>query len=216
MRRAAGTTLILAGLVLCAAAGWHYLQGFLAQREGRAELERRIEHRAAASGARNPAGPTPSSQPLPPIPSPTPAYPYGEPLARIRVPAAGIDQIVFGGSDQATLARGPGHVPGTALPGSDGPPHNCVITGHRDSHFRRLGWLRPGNLVELDTPGGETTYRIVQRRIVKPDAVSVLAPTPEPRLTLITCYPFTYIGPAPERLVLIAEPVAAGSRRAGS
>ena len=150
-----------------------------------------------------------------PVSSPSPAYPYGRPLARLLAPAAEIDEIVFGGCDQETLARGPGHVPGTALPGNDGPPHNCVITGHRDSHFRRLGWLKRGNLVELETLSGTTKYRIVEREIVKPDAVSVLAPTPQPRLTLITCYPFTWVGPAPERLVLIASPIGSAKARHG-
>jgi sortase A len=148
-----------------------------------------------------------------PTPTPAPAYPYGEPVARLRIPVARIDCIVFGGSDQATLEKGPGHIAGTAFPGTDGPPNNCVITGHRDSHFRHLGWLRKGHTIELETTSGQQTYRIVQREIVQPDAVSVLAPSAEPRLTLITCYPFNYIGPAPQRLVLIAQPVASPTSR---
>ena len=137
-----------------------------------------------------------------------PAYPWGKPVARLRIPSAQIDCIVFGGADQATLEKGPGHVPGTEMPGADTARKNCVITAHRDSHFRHLGWLRKGHRIELETPAGETLYRVVSREIVKPDAVRVLQPTKSPRLTLITCYPFNYIGAAPERLVVVAEPVS--------
>jgi len=218
-RRLFGSLLIVAGLGLCLAAGLHYLRGFLAQREGQTEFETRLAQQPTAE----PAPPTPAEErenpgivapAASPSPSPSvPAYPYGQPIARIRIPSAEIDSIVFAGSDMATLEKGPGHVPGTALPGVEGSPNNCVITGHRDSHFRHLGWLRKGHLIELETDTGEKTYRIVEREIVKPDAVSVLAPTEKPRLTLITCYPFNYIGPAPERLVLIAEPVAPAPAR---
>jgi sortase A len=208
-RRIFGSLLIAAGLGLCLAAGIHYLRGSLAQTQGRAQFEAILARPAAAVPSPRPAprenpGIVSASAPGPP---PAATYPYGQPIARIRIPSAEIDAVVFGGSDSAMLEKGPGHVPGTALPGADGPPHNCVITGHRDSHFRHLGWLRPGHTIELDTPSGSSTYRIIQREIVRPDAVSVLAPTEKPRLTLITCYPFNYIGPAPQRLVLIAEPV---------
>ena len=107
----------------------------------------------------------------------------------------------------ATLEKGPGHVPGSELPGEETSRRNCVITAHRDSHFRHLGWLRKGQRIELETPSGNTSYRVVSREIVKPDAVQVLQPTAEPRLTLITCYPFNWIGPAPQRLVVVAEPL---------
>ncbi len=77
-----------------------------------------------------------------------------------------------------------------------------MITGHRDSHFRHLGWLKEGNEIELDAPAGNRRYRVVSREIVRPDAVRVLQATLNPRLTLITCYPFNYVGPAPRRLVV--------------
>jgi sortase A len=209
VRRFVGASLVVAGLALCAAAALHYLRGSLAQRqalrewEGRAVSPTTLPAAALATTPRENPGIV-SSTPLPRAPS----YPYGQPIARIKIPAAKIDWVVFGGCDQASLEKGPGHVPGTALPGAVGPPYNCVITGHRDSHFRHLGWLRLGHRIELETPSGEKTYTITGRRIVNPDEVSVLAPTQSPRLTLITCYPFDYIGPAPKRLVLIAEPVS--------
>src|SRR5712691_11515825 len=205
-RRVFGRLFIVAGLGLCLAAGLHYLRGFLAQRVGQTEFERlRARPPTPAPALPTPGEPRENPGIVAPAASPSPsvpAYPYGQPIARIRIPSAEIDFIVFAGSDTATLEKGPGHVPGTALPGVEGPPNNCVITGHRDSHFRHLGWLRKGHTIELETPTGEKTYRIVEREIVKPDAISVLAPTEKPRLTLITCYPFNYVGPAPERLVL--------------
>jgi sortase A len=139
-----------------------------------------------------------------PPPTPEP-YPLGQPIARLCIPSARIDAIVFGGSDPDILAKGPGHIPGTELPGGRSGRNNCVITAHRDSNFRNLGSLRKGQRIELETPGGEESYRVVSEEIVDPSAVRVLAPTAMPRLTLITCYPFHYIGPAPRRFVVVAE-----------
>jgi len=155
---------------------------------------------------------TPKENPGISVRAPSPAaggslYPYGKPVARLRIPSARIDCIVFGGDDNGTLEKGPGHVPGSELPGEKTSRKNCVITAHRDSHFRNLGWLRKGHRIELETPSGNISYRVVSREIVKPDAVRVLQPTAEPRLTLITCYPFNWIGPAPRRLVVVAEPL---------
>jgi sortase A len=220
-----GTLLIVAGLSLCGMAALHYWRGTVAQREGRAELERLRPRPVDPIGLTQQAAQTQTQtlaenpsvfEASAPTPTPEPTYPYGRALARLRIPSAEIDVVVFGGADAAVLEKGPGHVPGTALPGVDGPPNNCVLTGHRDSHFRHLGWLKPGHQIFLETPTGQRSYRIVRREIVKPDAVSVLAPSEKPRLTLITCYPFNFIGPAPERLVLIAEPLPAVRARHSS
>jgi len=218
-RRLLSCLLVLAGIVLLGVAGLHYLRGNRAQSEGRQEWEKA---RAPAVVAATPEATAATAAPATPRENPgisapaSPAtaasgalaYPYGKPVARLRIPSAEIDCIVFGGDDQATLEKGPGHVPGTEMPGEETSRKNCVITAHRDSHFRRLGWLRKGHRIELETPAGETLYRVVSREIVKPDAVRVLQPTKNPRLTLITCYPFNYIGAAPERLVVVAEPVS--------
>jgi sortase A len=206
-RRALADVLVGAGLLLCAAAALHYARGWFAQTLGKEELAGRLAAGGGPRGAAELAGAPGGLRRDPILPaSAARGYPVGEPLARLRVPAARIDAVVFGGSDATTLEKGPGHVPGTALPGLEGnAPHNCVITAHRDSHFRRLGWVRPGHRIELDTPGKRRSYRVVSRRVVDPTEVSVLRPTPRPRLTLITCYPFTFIGPAPKRLVVVAE-----------
>ncbi|MCA1580461.1 MAG: class D sortase [Acidobacteria bacterium] len=204
-RRLLSALLIVTGLGLCGVAARHYVRGWQAQAEGRRQL--------AGGGRRENPGVERVSDRLGldsdevPHSGEIPAdYPYGQPIARLKIPVARIDSVVFAGADQDTLEKGPGHVPGTEMPGAAPPLHNCVITGHRDSHFRHLGWLKEGTDIELDAPGGNRLYRVVSREIVKPDAVRVLEPTASPRLTLITCYPFNYIGPAPRRLVVVALP----------
>jgi LPXTG-site transpeptidase (sortase) family protein len=211
-RRTLSAALTVAGLALVGVALLHYARGERAQREGGEALRKRF-----ASGYTPVAMPAHQRDALPrgSVLSVAAGYPFGQPIARIRIPIAKMDWVVFGGTDDATLEKGPGHVPGTAMPGQDGPPENIVITAHRDSHFRNLGWLRKGHVIELETAAGTKKYRVVSREIVTPKTVRVLAATPAPRLTLITCYPFTYIGSAPERLVVVAEPMA-GARKAAA
>ena len=134
------------------------------------------------------------------------SYPQGQPIAWLVIPSAQIDAIVFAGSNPDVLEKGPGHVQGTELPGGHSGLNNCVIAAHRDSHFRNLGWVRKGERIELTTTQGTERYKVVSREVVDAGAVGVLAPTATPRLTLITCYPFSFIGHAPKRLVVIAEP----------
>lgn len=229
MRRAVSVLLILAGLALCGVAARHYVRGWQAQAEGRKVLDARIaaSPRAVPVADSAPAAATPEpALEATPDAATTPAanaperevpqtripagYPYGEPIARLKIPAARIDAVVFGGADPDVLEKGPGHVPGTEIPGERTASHNCVITGHRDSHFRNLGWIKPGHEIELDAPAGNGRYRVVSREIVTPSTVSVMRPSSSERLTLITCYPFNWIGPAPKRLVIVAEPVPKG------
>ena len=209
LRRFLSLFFTVAGVVLIGVAALYYARGARGQSEGRKTFERQL------AGGYTPVAQSAERRDDLPRASAVPAaagYPFGQPIARLRIPVAEMDWIVFGGTDDATLEKGPGHVPGTAMPGSDGPPQNCVITAHRDMHFRHLGWLRKGHVIELETPAGTKRYRVVSRQIVTPKTVRVLDPTPKPRLTLITCYPFTYIGSAPERLVVVAEPIPRPSR----
>jgi sortase A len=213
-RRAVSTVLILVGAGLIGAAVLHYARGSRAQEEGREALRRGTLGYTPAS---SPSNAVRDDLPRAGYERPPSSYPTGQPLGRLRIPSARMDWVVFAGADDATLEKGPGHVPGTAMPGVDGAYENCVITAHRDSHFRNLGWLRPGHAIELETPsGGVRRYRVVSREIVTPKTVRVLAPTKKPRLTLITCYPFTYVGPAPKRLIVVAEPLTAASRARAS
>ena len=93
-----------------------------------------------------------------------PPYPWGKPVARLRIPSAEIDAIVFGGADNATLEKGPGHVPGSELPGEETGRKNCVITAHRDSNFRHLGWLRKGHRLSLETKGLDEAAEWMERQ----------------------------------------------------
>lgn len=215
LRGALAVVMVIAGVALIGAAALHYARGARAQSEGRRILDRAAAERGYET-ATLPQERVSARDELPRSAGAPPAagYPTGTPLGRIRIPIAEMDWVVFGGSDDATLEKGPGHVPGTAMPNQDYGPNNCVITAHRDSHFRRLGWLRKGHAVELETATGTTRYRVVSREIVTPKTVRVLGPTKKPRLTLITCYPFDYIGSAPKRLIVVAEPV--GKNQPGS
>ncbi len=126
------------------------------------------------------------------------------PIARLRMPERDIDLIVLAGASGRTLAFGPGHIDGTASPGSDG---NCVFSGHRDTHFSFLRYILPGEVLTLETPAGDRQrFRVTARHIVYDDAVRVLDDTGDTTLTLLTCYPFDAIQPGgPLRYVVRAE-----------
>ncbi len=132
----------------------------------------------------------------------------GSTIGRIEIPRLGISAIVRSGADARTLSLAVGHIPGTALPGETG---NIGLAGHRDTFFRRLRDVRPDDDIRLVTPGGTYTYRIARTHVVWPADVWVLDDTDQSVLTLITCYPFRYVGSAPQRFIVRAE--AVGSRQ---
>jgi len=123
------------------------------------------------------------------------------PLAVLRIPRLHIEVAVLPGTDDRTLDRGIGHIDDTALPGSDG---NSGIAGHRDGFFRGLKDIVEGDVIELETARVKEVYRVERTWVVDPADVSVLDPTPTRALTLVTCYPFYYIGPAPRRFIVRA------------
>jgi sortase A len=128
--------------------------------------------------------------------------PYSaQPLGRIEIPAIDLSAIFVEGVDNRVLRVGVGHIPGTALPGTFG---NVGLSGHRDTFFRKLGKLRRGEVIWLTTPNGRYKYRVESLRIVDPDEAIVLQAVGRPTLTLVTCYPFYYVGPAPRRFVVHA------------
>jgi sortase A len=112
-----------------------------------------------------------------------------------------LSAIVFEGADQDVLERGAGHLPGSALPGDRG---NTVLAAHRDTFFRPLRGIRIGDVVKIHRPLQDSVYVVQSARVVEPDETDVLKSTGEPALTLITCYPFRFVGPAPERFVVRA------------
>jgi sortase A len=127
-------------------------------------------------------------------------------LARLRIARVDLDAMVEEGFDAATLRRAVGHAPGSARPGQRG---NIVLAAHRDTFFAGLRHVREGDLIQLQSSSGrELNYRVRRILVVKPTDSWVMRSTPNrDQLTLITCYPFQYVGNAPERLVVQAEPV---------
>jgi sortase A len=123
------------------------------------------------------------------------------PLALLRVPRLGIEVPVFAGTDELVLNRGVGLIEATAPPGEIG---NTGIAGHRDGFFRPLKDVALGDELVLETTGGATTYVVEELYIVDPTDVWVLEPTASPALTLVTCYPFYFIGSAPQRFIVRA------------
>src|ERR1700704_1526736 len=124
------------------------------------------------------------------------------PLAILRIPKIALEVPVFNDTDDLTLNRGVGRILGTAQIGQIG---NLGIAGHRDGFFRGLKDMGLDDIVELIRPGGRDHYVITQVQTVNPEDVSVLAPTPTPTLTLVTCFPFYYVGNAPQRYVVTAS-----------
>lgn len=132
----------------------------------------------------------------------SPRVAIGDIVGRVAIPRVGVSAIVREGDDATILRRAVGHIPGTALPGAKG---NAALAGHRDTFFRGLRHIRNGDEIVLSAATGDAHYVVRNTRIVDPSDVSVLAPTQGPALTLITCYPFNYIGAAPRRFVVYAE-----------
>lgn len=123
-------------------------------------------------------------------------------VGRIVIPRLGLSAIVEEGTSKETLRRAVGHIRGTALPGQRG---NTSIAGHRDTFFRKLKHLEHGDDIEFQTAAGFYRYRVDSLRVVQPTDVLVLAPTTDDVLTMITCYPFEFIGDAPKRFVARAS-----------
>jgi sortase A len=122
-------------------------------------------------------------------------------LAVLRIPRLKLEVPVLEGTDDWTLNRGVGHIEDTAKPGETG---NVGIAGHRDGFFRGLKDVLVGDVLELELRNGTDQYRIEKIWIVNPDDVSVLDPTPSRSVTLVTCYPFYFIGSAPQRYIVRA------------
>ncbi len=125
-------------------------------------------------------------------------------LARIEIPRIGVKAIVRAGVDNETLALAVGHITGTALPGEIG---KVGLAGHRDTFFRGLRNIRLDDRVRIDVPPHSYDYRVVSLEVVAPTEMRVLDPTGGQELTLVTCYPFGYIGKAPKRFIVRATRV---------
>jgi len=171
--------LVLAGLALVGYVAAKKLEATWAQRWAALRLDRTADEAAAEAPALRP----------------------GDPVARLTVPGLDLDVMALEGVDETTLDRGAGHFPGSALPGE---PGNASFAGHRDTFFRALGRVEQGTEIHLETSRGAHVYRVTETRVVGSDAVEVVAPLPGSQLTLVTCYPFDWVGPAPRRFVVRA------------
>ncbi|HVR07037.1 MAG TPA: class D sortase [Thermoanaerobaculia bacterium] len=142
-----------------------------------------------------------------PAPPPAPA-PEGTVLGRIEIPRVGISSLVLEGIGGESLRRGVGHIPGTGLTQAAG---NVGLAGHRDTVFRGLKDIRKGDRIDLETLDGTYHYSVDWAQVVDPDDVGVLAVGNRPELTMVTCYPFYYVGSAPERFVVRAHLLGGGT-----
>jgi sortase A len=125
----------------------------------------------------------------------------GDVIGKLEIPQIGISVMVFHGVKEQTLRAGAGHVPGTPLPGADG---NSAIAAHRDTFFRKLKWIRAGDRIQFLTVRGTAQYVVDSTEIVEPAATQVMESRGRPELTLISCYPFYFVGAAPHRFIVHA------------
>jgi sortase A len=128
--------------------------------------------------------------------------PEGSLIGSVEIPRIGVSAIVLEGVGKKTLRRAVGRIPETAMPGG---PGNVGLAGHRDSFFRGLKDVRKNDIVTLKTLGGTFHYRVESIEIVQPADTHVLDDVGAPALTLVTCYPFFYVGSAPERFIVRAR-----------
>ncbi len=131
----------------------------------------------------------------------------GAPVARLEIPKIGLDEIVLEGIDADDLNAGPGHMPGTPLPGEHG---NAVISAHRDRHFKHFDELGVGDTITTESATRQDRWVVISTRVVDKDAPAIVR-TKDTTLTLTTCWPIRYVGSAPERLIITAKPLGGSS-----
>ena len=130
-------------------------------------------------------------------------------VGHLEIERLGLRAAIVEGVDPRSLLVGVGHVPGTAYPGE---PDNSALAGHRDTHLAALQHVRRGDRIRVDTADGVFVYDVDSSFVVRPDRGDLLRPTGKPMLTLVTCYPFHWIGPAPKRFIVRAHAVARPGR----
>lgn len=141
------------------------------------------------------------TKPSRPLKRPSPKT--GSPIGKFSIPRLKLSYVLLEGTDNRTLDKSIGHVEGTALIGESG---NIGIAGHRNTHFRKLEWIRRGDEMLVSTPEGEFRYLVEWVRLFTPYDLEVLNPEHGPAVTLVTCFPFEYVGSAPLRYIVRALP----------
>jgi len=190
--RWSGRALIAAGLVLLSYVALVLVQAKLYDSDAKQSVNRPLSEN---QGRLNPH---------PEIRPPESTLIEGEILGHMEIPRLGVSAAVLQGTSSRTLRLGVGHIQGTAIPGTAG---NIAIAGHRDTFFRALKNIQEGDAIELKTADTSTRYLVDWARIVAPADISVLDPTSGSALTLVTCYPFYFIGAAPKRFVVRAHKI---------
>jgi sortase A len=190
-RQRLSMVLMVAGLCLLTYVGSEYLAMYREQQVLHREWDR--QQSAVAPAAAGPAAPV-----------------KDDGLTRVSIQKINLDVIVVEGTNHKALRIGPGHLKNTPVPGENG---NAVISAHRDTFFRHIYELEKGDDIQVRREGRTYTFEVTGKKIVDPDDLSVLKNTSDPRLTLITCYPTYYVGPAPKRLVVFARLVTAGEQQ---
>jgi len=178
-----GSALIVGGAVVLAWHSWTLHQRATAQRFAKEWLDRTPEiHR----------------------PTLAPPMRHGDVVGELDIPRLRLSVMVFEGDDAGILSEGAGHIPGTALPPGAG---NIGIAAHRDTYFRPLRAIHANDVIALKTPAGTSQYAVTETAIVQPSSIGVLSRAPGRDLTLVTCYPFFFVGPAPERFIVHARKI---------
>jgi sortase A len=199
LRRAIHYALLILGLSCLGVYGFTFLESAASQAYAKWVFERtpRSPPKAAAIQGR-----------IAPLPSRILLQPEAI-IGRISIPNLKLSAMVREGADTKTLRIAVGHIPSTALPGQ---PGNVGVAAHRDTFFRHLGELKNGDTIGFSTVDGDFTYRVESLKIVEPENIEVLASSDEKVLTMVTCYPFHYIGNAPHRYIVRAKQVPNTSR----
>jgi sortase A len=173
------------------------VDAWIFQTRQNAVLDRQLRERRAASETSQPQSSA--------VPSRAPALAVDSLIGRIEIPRLLLSVVVVEGVDKTTLRRAVGHIPGTAMPGEAG---NVGLAGHRDTFFRPLKDLKIKDQIQFSTMKGNFKYEVQSLRVVEPNNVGVLASSGENMLTMVTCYPFYYVGPAPKRWIVRARQVS--------
>jgi sortase A len=177
--------LLIIGLLALSYVGYALLDARLYQAEQARRFERELKEtnlpRAKSSGI---------------------AVSEGSPLGRIEISAVGLTTMILEGTEEGTLQRAVGHIRGTPLPGQRG---NVALAGHRDTYFRGLRDIRVNDEITLTTLSGSYNYRVDSTKVVKPEETEVLKDDGADTLTLVTCYPFNFVGSAPKRFIVRAR-----------
>ncbi len=189
--------LLLVGLLCVGYFLYTYAEAQLYQAFEDRELDKILNDTAATGTSGKPREET---APAPRV-APRRTFAAGSTVGRIEIPRLGVSAVIRAGSDARTLRLAVGYIPGTALPGDRG---NFGLAGHRDTFFRKLRDINPDDEIRIVSQDGVFTYFVQRTSIVMPQDVWVLDPTNDPTLTLVTCYPFNYIGSAPKRFIVRA------------